>query len=320
MNAGRGATTPVRRRLGLAAAAATLALALLAPAQALAGAPVETSPPYLEFYGPLQPGTHVHLNVGTWSGALGVNLLFEKCLPDSVPIPPTGDYSGDGCKALYSNGYPDYTLQAGDVGHRIIALVDAYDSTGFYGTTDATEKSDYVTAADENDPQGTDLDSDPGEDALSWSQSSTDPDTLVDANPDDYTNPNAFLEATSGYTAAELAASTHHAYDIYKFYSGAGSGVTYVLRYGIYHPQSGKGFGLRKINGKHGWGSVMDSRIAETVYSPRNRSFQGTSTIFYRHVKPNKKCLFKVVYQNAIVGDNRPKGIITAYPVRHTGC
>lgn len=162
-----------------------------------------------------------------------------------------------------------------------------------------------------------DLTADPQEDAYDAPSSPSDADSLASPYPEDYTDPTSFQTAmatTPGLTELALAGNGHHAYDIHTTYAGESSGVTYLMRWGTTR------FGYRHLVHRRRWSARTDARIAAAFSNPYSKSYAGTTTTFYVYVRESRKCLFKVVYQNNIAHDNRPKGLITAYPVNGTGC
>jgi hypothetical protein len=162
-----------------------------------------------------------------------------------------------------------------------------------------------------------DLTADPQEDAYDAPSSPTDADSLASPYPEDYTDPTSFqttMATTPGLAELALAGGGHHSYDIHTVYSGESSGVTYLMRWGS------ASFGYRHLVARRRWSARTDARIATAFSNPYSKSYEDTTTFFYVYVQGSRKCLFKVVYQNRIANDLRPKGLITAYPVNGTGC
>jgi hypothetical protein len=207
-----------------------------------------------------------------------------------VPTPPVRASSEPGCSVEY------YELEF----QRWYCL---------YESPDVVDDGNGVNA---------DASADPAQDAQDAPNSPSDADSLASPYPEDYADPTAYqtqLAITPGLAELAALASGHHTYDIRTVYAGEASGVTYLMRWGSTR------FGYRHLVHRRRWSARTDARIALAFSQPYSKSYQGTSTNFYVYVQGSHKCLFKVVYQNAITThDNRPKGLITAYAVVGTGC
>ena len=174
---------------------------------------------------------------------------------------------------------------------------------------------DTAPVAPANDPADDvdDSQSDPSQDRQDIADSPSDPDMVASQNPGDYE-----LGAPS-----VTAAGSHPASDIYKIYDNSGCPeegggdfgyVDWTLRWGNHR------YGLRHIRLRHGFSRRVDARISLTLRCGWEQNEGGGTRLFERFVGPHQTCLFRVVYQTQKYGDGRPKGIITAYAVRGTGC
>ena len=164
---------------------------------------------------------------------------------------------------------------------------------------------------------GVDLFSDPAEDALMLAKTSFTADDV--ALPQDHViescqMPTVETVCDSISTGSSMAAvDARSSTDVHTYYYDS-RGTQYLMRWGT------ERYGYRHIKQKHGWNSTMDYRIDWTLDQYDRRTYQNSAIVFYKYVKPNRKCLFKVVYETRPYEDDRPKGVITAYAQANSGC